>query len=213
MGSDDLILALESKGTSVKLVKITEEQVKEIESVLPTTLKPITRTMQIHQIIVPSRGTILHRPLSCFCARPAICQCFKPETFSFPTQREAAHSSSSILQTCEEVAVNTTASTVSKLRHIVEVDESLVSNYCVVKYDGKAYPGLILSVDEEEEIEVKTMHRVGRNRFFWPMMDDVLWYQKENIITILDNPPRPVTKRHVEIEPEIWELVEKEEDE
>lgn len=31
IGTDDLISALESKGTSVKLVKITEDQVKHIE--------------------------------------------------------------------------------------------------------------------------------------------------------------------------------------
>ena len=93
------------------------------------------------------------------------------------------------------------------------MDESLVSKYCVVKYDGKAYPGLILSVDEDEELEIKTTHRVGRNRFFWPMMNDVLWYPKANFTTNLNNPPRPVTKRHIEIEPDVWELVEKDEDE
>jgi hypothetical protein len=39
-----------------------------------------------------------------------------------------------------------------------------------------------------------------------------LWYSKENIITILNNPPRPVTKTHMEIEPDVWDIVEKEED-
>lgn len=121
IGTDDLISALESKGTSVKLVKIKEDQVKYIEDGLPTTIKPITKTMQIHQvftniffcnvvhneildciklnhtvlnvnlaldlqIIVPRRGTIMHRPLSCFSARPASCLCFKPDTYSFTTQ-------------------------------------------------------------------------------------------------------------------------------
>lgn len=102
-------------------------------------------------------------------------------------------------------------STIPELRRVVEVDESLVSKYCVVKYDGKGYPGHILSIDEEEEFEVKTMHRVGQNRFFWPMMDDVLWYPKKRVLTVLSNPPRPVTKRHVEIKPEVWELIKKEE--
>jgi hypothetical protein len=50
IGSDDLILALQSKGTSVKLVKISEDQVKEIEDELPSTLRPIPKTMQIHQV-------------------------------------------------------------------------------------------------------------------------------------------------------------------
>ena len=69
---------------------------------------------------------------------------------------------------------------VSRSSTIVEVDESLVSKYCVVKYNGKACPGLILSVNEDEELAIKTIQRVGRNRFFWPMMDDDLWYPKEN---------------------------------
>lgn len=93
------------------------------------------------------------------------------------------------------------------------MDESLISQHCVVKYDGRAYPGVVLAVDQDDEIEVKTMHRVERNRFFWPMSDDSLWYPKENIITLLKNPPRSVTKRHVEIEPAIWMLIEQEEDE
>lgn len=103
-------------------------------------------------------------------------------------------------------------STNPELMRVVEVNENLVSKHYLVNYDDKAYPGLILSVDEEEELEVKTMHRVGRIRFFWPMMDDVLWYPQENLLTVLNNPPRPVTKRHVGIEPAVWELIEKEED-
>ena len=49
-GSDDLIMALDFKGTSVKLMKITEHQIKEIENDLPISLKPIVKTMQIHQV-------------------------------------------------------------------------------------------------------------------------------------------------------------------
>lgn len=41
----DLISALESEGTSVKLVKIIEDQVKHTEDELTKTEKPITKTM------------------------------------------------------------------------------------------------------------------------------------------------------------------------
>lgn len=92
-------------------------------------------------------------------------------------------------------------STIQERRRVVKVVESLVSKYCVEKYDGKAYPRVILSIDDEEEI--KTTHRVGRNRFFWQMIDDVLLYPKESVFKVPSNPPRPVTKRHVEIEPEV----------
>lgn len=48
--TDDLIAVLESRGTSIKLLKITEEQVKYIENELPITLKLITNKMQIYQV-------------------------------------------------------------------------------------------------------------------------------------------------------------------
>lgn len=48
--TDDLIALLESRGTSIKLLKITEEQVKYIKNELPTTLKLITNKMQIYQV-------------------------------------------------------------------------------------------------------------------------------------------------------------------
>ena len=50
-GSDDLIMALESKGTSVEL-EITEHQIKEIDDDLPISVKSIAKTMRyiIHQV-------------------------------------------------------------------------------------------------------------------------------------------------------------------
>ena len=40
------------------------------------------------------------------------------------------------------------------------------------------------------------MHGIGRNRFLWPMLDDVLWYSQSQIVTLLDMPPERVTSRH-----------------
>ncbi|KAH3855487.1 hypothetical protein DPMN_098083 [Dreissena polymorpha] len=77
-------------------------------------------------------------------------------------------------------------------------------------YDGLSYPGIILPVDEDY-VEVKTMSRVGRNtsnRWFWPMRDDVLWYDRKSIITLLDEEPVHVTKRHLKINDDIWAAVE-----
>ena len=46
----------------------------------------------------------------------------------------------------------------------------MLSQYCVVTYDKVPYPGLIMYVDDTE-VEVKVMHKTGRNRFFWPIVD------------------------------------------
>lgn len=90
------------------------------------------------------------------------------------------------------------------------VDESLKTKHCVVAYDGIPYPGIILDVDEDEELEVTVMHKIGKNRYFWPGMEDTLWYPKDQIVTLLNEPPKPVTKRHHEICPQIWLLIAKE---
>lgn len=92
--TDDLIAVLESRGTSIKLLKITEEQVKYIENELPITLKLITNRMQIYQVF-----TKLFFPLcindikdciqsdhTVFCAHPSSCMCFMPGTYSFRRQ-------------------------------------------------------------------------------------------------------------------------------
>ena len=51
------------------------------------------------------------------------------------------------------------------------------------------------------------MHSIGKNRFFWPMIDDVLWYKAEHFVTIIE-PPRKVTNIHFEIEKEMWSKIE-----
>ncbi len=78
----------------------------------------------------------------------------------------------------------------------------LVGQWCMLRYDQELYPGIILSTDETH-VQVKCMHRVGPNRFFWPARDDILWYLFEDVLEII-TPPKPVTKRHVEILKEVW---------
>ena len=53
------------------------------------------------------------------------------------------------------------------------VDESLIDRYCVVVYDKLPYPGLVHDVDEND------LH------CFWPLIEEVCWYQKDNLVTLL----------------------------
>ena len=89
------------------------------------------------------------------------------------------------------------------------VDESLIGKYCVVVYDNMPYPGIIMDVDDDEELEVKVMCRVGPNRFFWPLVEDRIWYSRKCVITLIDEEPELVTKRHRQIAPHLWGLVVK----
>lgn len=50
---------------------------------------------------------------------------------------------------------------------------------------------------------VKTMSRIGDNRFFWPQRDDVIWYEPINVLGLIPEPV-PVTKRHKEIIVSVW---------
>ena len=95
----------------------------------------------------------------------------------------------------------------SVLKKVELLDESLIGQNCVANYDGVPYPGTILDVDEEHGCEIKVMNKIGVNRFFWPLIEDRCWYKIENIITILDTAPQPVTKRHVEIDHVVWKAI------
>ncbi|XP_033741743.1 small proline-rich protein 3-like [Pecten maximus] len=96
----------------------------------------------------------------------------------------------------------------AKLVKVDVVDECLISRHCVVSYDNIPFPGKIVDVDDDEEVEVSVMHKIGRNRYFWPAREDRLWYPKEMIVTLLPDAPGQVTKRHSEIDPHIWALIE-----
>jgi hypothetical protein len=93
----------------------------------------------------------------------------------------------------------------SKIIKVTDGDADLIGKWCVVHYDRKPYPGTILDVDHES-VEVKTMHSVGKNRYFWPLCEDVIWYKFESVISF-KNEPKNVTKLHVEIEHELWEEI------
>ncbi len=53
------------------------------------------------------------------------------------------------------------------LRYIVDLNEGLIGQWCAVKYDGEIYPGIIQDTDVYSGALVKTMSRVGLNRFLF----------------------------------------------
>ncbi|KAM3833952.1 nephrocystin-1 [Diretmus argenteus] len=59
---------------------------------------------------------------------------------------------------------------------------------------------------ENGSLEVKVMHNIGRNRFFWPQKEDKIWYTLDNIVTLIP-PPEKVTERHDQISPRLDNLV------
>ena len=82
-----------------------------------------------------------------------------------------------------------------------------LSKHVLAEYDGQYYPGIVLNEDDED-VEVKCMHRIGNNRFFWPPLDDVCWYTKDKVMCIIPE-PSPVTGKHMQVDPTIWKSFER----
>ena len=47
------------------------------------------------------------------------------------------------------------------------IEAKHIGNWCVVNFDKAAYPGVIMDV-EAQSVKVKSMHRNGINKFYWP---------------------------------------------
>jgi hypothetical protein len=89
-----------------------------------------------------------------------------------------------------------------------EPSASDIGKWCIVKYDGKPYPGIIIDVDVVDwNVEVKTMHSVGRNRFFWPTMIDRVWYTQDNFLSLIPE-PSPIGTRHLQVNPQMYAHIE-----
>ncbi|CAB1433774.1 unnamed protein product [Pleuronectes platessa] len=55
----------------------------------------------------------------------------------------------------------------------------------------------------ESAFEVKVMHNIGRNLFYWPRIEDNIWYTVDKVVTLIP-PPENVTQRHVQITPRVF---------
>lgn len=93
------------------------------------------------------------------------------------------------------------------MKSLEELGENDIGKWCVVLYDSKPYPGIIIDVDRIDwSIEVKVMHNIGTNRYFWPTAEDRLWYNHDQFVTLIAE-PIPVGTRHCQIEPVMWKCI------
>ncbi|CAM4303788.1 unnamed protein product [Leuciscus chuanchicus] len=182
--------------TNIKLFFIENEEIDAIDALLPDDLQTVRGTMTIHQIVSESPGVISWSILSCLCSSPNGCSCFDPQVVTFQKEGSVALSQGPPAQ-------HNTSTNV--LQRIEEVNDGLTGNWCVVIYDGDAFPGIIQELDATDScVLVKTMSGIGCNRFFWPMRDDVIWYEPDNVLGLIPE-PTAVTKRHVQINATAWQ--------
>jgi hypothetical protein len=76
-------------------------------------------------------------------------------------------------------------------------DTDWIGKWCVVLYDDVPYPGIVQDVDDED-LEVKVMHKIGQNRYFWPLLPDILWYKHDKVVYKIQEPSL-VGSRHYQL--------------
>lgn len=67
---------------------------------------------------------------------------------------------------------------------VSELTDQLIGQWCAIQYDQDVYPGIIQDVDAAGCTLVKTMCII----IFWPMKDDVLWYQPHDLLGLVPEP-------------------------
>ena len=179
--------------TTIKLYSIQDEAFVKTKSdygVGGLSIPTVPGTMRIHQIMTDTPGKISYRNVSCYCSSGKMCDCYELKHFCFPVLTVTT-------------AADTLAPTEVELRDAS--CKSLIDEYVVVKYDGVAYPGIVTDEDHDD-VEVKCLHKVGENRFYWPMHDDICWHQRDSILGVIP-PLEKVTGRHVRVAPALWEKI------
>jgi len=183
---------LKKSGTSVELFLVGEEEVekKGQEMLDGPQLVPVKGTMKIHQVICLSPGIIKYRDITCLCQADKgklDCPCYGLKEVSLvegPIQECTREPTRPEVLTKEEIG-----------------------QWCIIKYDGEPFPGIILEV--EEDLKIKCMHRNGINKFYWPSpREDVSWYRDDQIVCLITE-PQPINKRSVQLEKSVWSFLEK----
>ncbi|CAM4571943.1 unnamed protein product [Leuciscus chuanchicus] len=148
---------LQQQKSATELFYVEPEDIESMDIHVLSKLQTIRGTMKIHQIISASPSQMSWRILSCFCSATHDCKCFNPETVMFQHWDKASPSTSTSHPDTPQIG----------LRHIVDLNEGLIGQWCAVKYDGDIYPGIIQDTDVYSGALVKTMSSAGLNRFFF----------------------------------------------
>ncbi|KAK6166538.1 hypothetical protein SNE40_023199 [Patella caerulea] len=180
--AESLFEKLVAKSLNVQLFYVSSDAISTYDSVLPNNLDVIKGTLKVRQAFTETIGEITVRNLSCYCSDvlSEICSCLNPRVHNTdPAKDTKLHDD--VLPTSEK----STATSKDSLLDIPESDvlpERLFNKWCIVDYDKKPFLGKILQADGDG-IEVTTMKPIGDNKFVWPAVKDILWYEYSKILT------------------------------
>ena len=132
---------------------------------------------------------MLHRQLGCFCRFPETCECYGPKEHKF-----------GIVSSTTELTAEPPIPGVE-----ITLDHNDVGKWLLVLYDSEPYIGEVLQyLPREDEVLVKVMNQRGKNLFNWPVIEDCIWYSRENVVTLITGPTKSKKQRHFSLEAQDW---------
>jgi len=192
---------LSSRNSSILLFFVNDNIVTDATANVPSVVPAIPGTMNIHQVICTTYGQIKYRDVSCFCSPDRVsCTCYAVEEFTYACASVSEH----VSKRKKDRKSGTTPDTWTT---VTNLDTTLIGKFCIIRYDGKPFPGKILQVQpDDDDALIECMCRIGENRFFWPVYKDEAWYMQQDILGII---PEPAligrSGRHHQVHPAAWE--------
>ena len=147
---------------------------------------------------------IASRGVGCLCENDLICSCYNTNIFQLPTQ-EHTHQSATEVDAESNTPPENLHKDWNKLHPISGPAPGITGKWCAILHEGCIYPGIIQQRNSNQ-VEVQAMMKVGENRYKWPIKDDILWYDYDEVVSLIPA-PKPVTKRHIPIEPTLWSMI------
>jgi hypothetical protein len=223
---------LSGSGTSENLffIESTKVEEKTREILALGTLPTLKGTMKLNQIVCLTPGKFMYRDVSCMCkANEGVldCKCFEPKHFQFETivtpllqakATAAAGASHDDRPNVHEkqAAPAAVSDGVASQTLLLKPDKIIPDHegaYCVIVYDEKLYPGIIIEDEVKEcgDIEVSCMKPLGRNRFHWPQPKDISLYCTDDVLSLIPEPELHDGRRpYYSVNEGVWKDIEKE---
>lgn len=130
LDATELFAVLQKTERTIKfcLFFVNEESVKKAVSDMPNDVPPVPSIMRMHQAVTLSYGELTYRYISCLCmtTQHLNSECFNTKRFTFSHQQ--------------------TAPTASTGTEVQWQSPKVVGKWCVLKYDGDLYPGVVTEV-------------------------------------------------------------------
>ena len=147
-----------------------------------------------------------HRDLSCYCYWPQVCSCSDLKYFELKvmknTGKDENENRTEILSAEKRKGISVPTTKPGLKIGDTDISDDLLGNWCMVKFNSRAYPGKITNISEND-IEIDCMKRNGQNQYNWPIYPDKHWYFSDDILALIPEPVKSgrhysVSKIHFE---------------